>query len=234
MKYDIEQMTITTINNLDNFKNKIVLEIGCGGGEISSLLATDTKQYIGIDPDIVAIKNANHAYDNVDFRIGSGESLTFDDSKFDIVLFTLSLHHQNSILALKEAYRVQKNDGKLIIVEPSISSEFQQFFHLFDDETQAIENAYHSMMNSDFTLEIQDTFNTIVRFEDKTDLCDYDFDRETFASGDENVIIEKFNQLHPGSLDNSPILLKDILNIYLLSKPKRTNLRTMVTSTIDL
>lgn len=233
MKYDIEQMTVTTIKNQDNFKNKIVLEIGCGGGEISSLLATDTKQYIGIDPDIGAINDANHAYDNVDFRIGSGESLKFDDSKFDIVLFTLSLHHQNSVLALKEAYRVQKDDGKLIIIEPSIDSEFQQFFHLFDDETQVIENAYHSMTNSDFTLEIQDTFDAIVRFEDKTDLCGYDFDRDTFTSGDENVIIEKLNQLQPGSLDNSPIILKDTLNIYLLSKSKRLNLRKTIKPTVD-
>jgi ubiquinone/menaquinone biosynthesis C-methylase UbiE len=222
MKYDIEQKTITTIKNLGSFKNKIVLEIGCGGGETSSLLATDTKQYIGIDPDIVAINNANHAYDNVDFRIGSGESLTFGDSMFDIVLFTLSLHHQNSILALKEAYRVQKNGGKLIIIEPSINSEFQQFFHLFDDETQVIGNAYHNMMNSDFTFETQSTFNTIVRFEDKTDLCGYNFDRETFSSGDENIIIEKLNQLQLGSLDNSPIILEDILNIYLLSKSEST------------
>lgn len=218
MEYDIEQMTVKMIKNQDDFKDKIVLEIGCGGGEISSILATDTKQYIGIDPDINAINDANQAYDNVDFRIGSGESLNFSDSSFDIVIFTLSLHHQNSILAMKEAYRVQKDDGKLIIIEPSVDGEFQQFFHLFDDETQVIGNAYHSLMNSAFALKIHDTFNTIVRFEDKTDLCSYAFDRETISPGDENLIIEKLNQSQPGSSEHSPILLKDILDIYLLAK----------------
>lgn len=218
MEYDIEQMIVKMIKNQDDFKDKIVLEIGCGGGEISSILATDTKQYIGIDPDINAINDASQAYYNVDFRIGSGESLNFSDSSFDIVLFTLSLHHQNSVLAMKEAYRVQKNDGKLIIIEPSVDGEFQQFFHLFDDETQVIGNAYHSLMNSAFALEIHDTFNTIVRFEDKTDLCSYAFDRETISPGDENLIIEKLNQSQPGSSEHSPIILKDILDIYLLVK----------------
>jgi ubiquinone/menaquinone biosynthesis C-methylase UbiE len=218
MEYDIEQMTVKMIKNQDDFKDKVVLEIGCGGGEISSILATDAKQYIGIDPDKNAINDASQAYDNVDFRIGSGESLNFSDSSFDIVLFTLSLHHQNNVLAIKEAYRVQKDDGKLIIIEPSVDGEFQQFFHLFDDETQVIGNAYHSLMNSAFVLEIHDTFNTIVKFEDKTDLCNYAFDRETISPGDENLIIEKLNQSQPGSSEHSPILLKDILDIYLLAK----------------
>ncbi len=74
------------------------------------------------------------------------------DSLFDLVLFTLSLHHQNSSAALKEAYRVLKNNGKLIIVEPLVKGELQQFFHLFDDETLEIQNAYRSLMDSAFTL----------------------------------------------------------------------------------
>ena len=218
MEYDIEQLTVEMIKNRADFNGKVTLEIGCGGGEISSLLANDTEQYIGIDPDISAINDASQAHHNVEFSIGSGESLSFSDSGFDIALFTLSLHHQNSSLAIKEAYRVLKNGGKLIIIEPSIKGEFQQFFHLFNDETQEIGNAYHSLMNCDFNLENQDSFNATVRFEDKTDLCNYSFGRDTIASGDSNIIIEKFNQIQPGSSDHAPIILKDTIDIYLLTK----------------
>ncbi len=51
MKYDSEQITIKTIKKHAQFKDKTVLEIGCGNGTTASFLANDTKQYIGIDPD---------------------------------------------------------------------------------------------------------------------------------------------------------------------------------------
>lgn len=217
MEYDIEQMTTRMIKKQAVFKEKAVLEIGCGGGRISSLLSEDTKQYIGIDPDENAIREAKKNDDTVDFRIGNGESLLFGDSVFDLLLFTLSLHHQNSSEALKEAYRVLKSTGKLIIVEPSVNGEFQQFFHLFDDETLAIKNACTSIFQSAFILKDKGTFDAIVRFEDKTDLCHYDFERKRIMSGDENKIMNKLNQLQPGTSTLFPIILKDTLDIYLLA-----------------
>ena len=218
MEYDIEQITTKMIKKYTDRKNKIVLEIGCGCGKISSLLAGATEQYIGIDPDIKTISDASRTYENVDFRIGSGESLAFTDSRFDLVLFTLSLHHQNSSLALKEAARVLKREGKLVVIEPSIEGEFQQFFHLFDDETNEIQTAYQNLVKSDFILEHEDTFNAIVRFEDKEDLCLYTFNRETIAPGDADRIIVKLNQLQPCSAAHSHIILRDTIDIYLLIK----------------
>jgi tRNA G46 methylase TrmB len=71
MEYDTEQMTIKMIRKQTDFKEKIVLEIGCGEGKNSSSPATDTDQYIGIDPDTKVIKEAKQTYKNVDFRIGN-------------------------------------------------------------------------------------------------------------------------------------------------------------------
>lgn len=218
MEYDAGQVTAGMIQKQAAFKGKTVLEIGCGEGEISSLLAHGTKLYTGIDPDEKAIRKAKKTYDNVDFRIGNGESLEFGDSFFDLMLFTLSLHHQNSCAALKEAFRVLKNNGKLIILEPSIKGELQQFFHLFDDETQKIQNAYHCMMNCSFVLENNDSFEAIARFDNKTDLCSYDFNREKIALGDEIRILRQLEQLQPGGSNQSPIILKDMLDIYLMTK----------------
>lgn len=218
MEYDAGQVTIKMIQKETVFKDKTVLEIGCGGGKISSLLADDTKRYIGIDPDENRIMEARKNFDTVDFRIGTGECLEFEDSLFDLVLFTLSLHHQNSPIALKEACRVLKDNGKLVILEPSIKGEFQQFFHLFDDETGKIQKAYRSMMDSAFALERKGRFEAIVRFEDKADLCSYAFDREQISTGDENRIMNQLEQLQPGASNCSPIILKDVLDIYLMAK----------------
>ena len=216
MEYDTEQATAQMIQHQAVFEGKAVLEIGCGTGWISSLLARGTKEYIGIDPDENAISDAKETYDTVDFRIGTGEALMFGDSLFDLVLFTLSLHHQNSAASLKEAYRVLKRNGRLLIVEPSVKGEFQQFFHLFDDETLQIQNAHQAMMDSAFTLEGQEIFDALVRFEDKTDLCQYDFGREKISPGDDNQIINKLDQLQPETA--FPIILKDTLDFYLLAK----------------
>ena len=112
MKYDTEKMTTKILKRYYDFRDKVVLEIGCGCGDISSLIAEDTQQFVGIDPDVAAIHDAQKKYKHVDFRVDHGESLAFADNRFDLVLFTLSLHHQNSSLALKESGRVLKNDGK--------------------------------------------------------------------------------------------------------------------------
>lgn len=212
-------MTVRRIKQKAQFKGKAVLEIGCGQGKISSLLAGKTKQYIGIDPDEKAIERAERDFPDMDFMVGNGESLAFGDSIFDLVLFTLSLHHLNSAVGLKEAYRILKDEGKLIVVEPSETGDFQQLFHLFNDETTAIQDARHSMADSDFVLEDKGSFNAIVRFKDAADLCQYDFDRERAASGDEERIMNKLAQLQPGASERSPIILKDTLDIYLMYKP---------------
>jgi len=218
MEYDSSQTTIKMIKRFAEFNDKIVLEIGCGDGKISSIVSDSTQQYSGVDIDETAINCAIRTYKNVDFRIGSGEALEFADAQFDLVLFTLSLHHQNSELALRETDRVLKSDGNLLIIEPSIRGEFQQFFHLFDDETHEIQTAYKNLLKSSFTIGHEDSFNVNVIFQDQTDLCSYPFGREKIRSGDADLIIKKLNQLQPGSADHPPIRLKDAIDIYYLKK----------------
>lgn len=218
MEYDTEKMTAKMLKRYYDFRDTIVLEVGCGSGDISSLVAEDTQQFIGIDPDVAAIHDAQKKYKYIDFRIGHGESLAFADNRFDLVLFTLSLHHQDSTQALKEADRVLKNDGNLLIVEPSVEGEFQQFFHLFNDETDKIQAAYGNLMKSSFTLEYEDTFNAMVIFEDKADLCAYSFGRNIILPADADRIMGTLARLQPGSAEHSPIRITDALNIYCLTK----------------
>ena len=214
MEYDKEQITIKSIKKYINFKKKTVLEIGCGNGNISSLLADGTENYIGIDPDNNAIIKAKSKFSNIDFRIGNGESLEFEDSIFDVVLFTLSLHHQNASIALKEADRVLTKTGALLIIEPSCNGELQQFFNLFNDETNKINETFESRMNSCFILTNQDTFNAMAKFNNQAELCTYHFDRERIGSNDCERIIKKLQRLQISYSDHQPIFLNDKINIY--------------------
>ena len=218
MEYDKEQITIKSIRKYINFKKKTVLEIGCGNGKTSSLLVDGTENYIGIDPDNNAIFNAKSKFRNIDFRIGSGESLEFEDSFFDVVLFTLSLHHQKASIALKEADRVLTETGTLLIIEPSCKGELQQFFNLFNDETDTINEAFESIMNSCFILKNQGTFNAVAKFDNQAEFCTYHFDRESIGPNDCERIIKKLKQLKISYADHQPICLNDRIHIYHLEK----------------
>ena len=65
-----------------------VLDVGCGSG--SSLiqflrLGFHPEKLAGVDSSAERIAQARATFPNVDFRCESAESLTFDDSIFDVV-----------------------------------------------------------------------------------------------------------------------------------------------------
>lgn len=233
MEYDKDNIQVKTIHATIDFSQKHVLEIGCGNGKTSIHLARGTKTYTAIDPDrekINLAKNLTHEKRSHDilFKVGSGQALEFEADFFDIVLFTLSLHHQDSRVALGEAFRVLKPDGNLLVVEPLANGEFQQFFHLFNDEIPALEAAISAVQTSSFDLVKKEKFHTIALFENIQDFLTYDFDRDKTGPEDDQKILdhlyllqEKSSQ-HPASSSpchpNGTLRLKDELQIFLLKK----------------
>ncbi|MEW5957514.1 MAG: class I SAM-dependent methyltransferase [Chloroflexota bacterium] len=218
MDYDKEYRQITMIERFVDVRDRNVLEIGCGDGSMSILLARDAREYIAIDPDEPRIREAQLLASNVEFQIGTGEALEFTDASFHVVLFTLSLHHQNSQLALKEADRVLTENGQLVILEPAADGELQQFFHLFNDETQALTEALNAIEQSDFKQEHHETFCTVMTFHNYEELCRYPFDRTTRDPNDCARILEKLRQLHGSLTDIQPIHLHDKIHIFSLRK----------------
>ena len=104
-----------------------VLEVGCGTGELAlaaKALAGAGGSMYGIDasPEMIEVARAKVAKGNIDidFRVGLIEALTFEDSRFDVVLSSLMMHHLPDELkrkGLAEIYRVLKRGGKLFIVD---------------------------------------------------------------------------------------------------------------------
>ena len=195
-----------------------ILEVGCGEGRIAASLAFSARSYTAIDPDPARLNQAISSFPEVDFRIGDGEALEFAESSFSTILFTLSLHHQDSSAALKEAHRVLTNKGKLVIIEPAADGEFQQFFNLFDDETEKLYKAISEIKKSSFALRKQDVFSTIIEFENQDELCNYPFDRKAKDPTDDLLIMDKLRQLKGALHINEPICLYNKLHIYLLHK----------------
>jgi 2-polyprenyl-6-hydroxyphenyl methylase/3-demethylubiquinone-9 3-methyltransferase len=96
-----------------------VLEVGCGGGILAEEFAGMGFITTGIDPAEQSILSArSHAKENnlnINYLIGSGETLPFRNNSFDIVLCCDVLEHVNDLpKVISEISRVLKNKGLFI------------------------------------------------------------------------------------------------------------------------
>jgi ubiquinone/menaquinone biosynthesis C-methylase UbiE len=101
-----------------------VLEVGCGPGRLSILLARDHGlEVTGLDLDPAMIErakaNARHSVNDGDrpsFLVGDVSSMAFPDGSFDLVVSTLSMHHWAEPSAgLDEIARVLRPGGRALV-----------------------------------------------------------------------------------------------------------------------
>ncbi|MDD5069876.1 MAG: class I SAM-dependent methyltransferase [Candidatus Omnitrophica bacterium] len=99
------------------------LEIGVGTGRFAQALGITT----GIDPSKKMIEIAEKRGINV--KLGYGENLSFEDSTFDYVAIIMAIcFTRNPQEVLKQAYRVLKKKGKIIIAIVDKDSFLGQFY----------------------------------------------------------------------------------------------------------
>lgn len=101
----------------DKFRDKIVLDIGCGAGWLTVRYAHSGAMVYAIDLTERAINLTREflRYKGLSANVSEGdaEDLMFKDSYFDLVVASGVLHHTPNVLdAMKEAYRVLKPKGK--------------------------------------------------------------------------------------------------------------------------
>tara|TARA_A100001011_G_C14230727_1_gene808682 strand:- start:331 stop:1074 length:744 start_codon:yes stop_codon:yes gene_type:complete len=107
----------------NNVKDCEILDYGCGiGSSIEKLIECNPKKITGIDISEVSINKAKKRAKNlnikVDYQVGNCEKTNLDSDRFDIVYGTGILHHLQFDKCLDEIYRMLKNSGKLIFIEP--------------------------------------------------------------------------------------------------------------------
>ncbi len=108
---------------LKNESGGKILDVATGqGGFVEYLtgLFKDFDSILGIDPAADRIEQATTklAKDNIQFAVMNGEKLALDDSSFDTVSISNSLHHLARIEpVLAEMKRVLKPGGRMIVCE---------------------------------------------------------------------------------------------------------------------
>jgi len=137
MQKDTKNKFISTILKLDDITNKSILEIGCGTGRITEELAKYAKLVVATDPNKQSIEIAkrNVLQPNVNYVVCKGEELPITHPPFDLVIYTLSLHHipeQYMIQSLERATNTLNDSGKIIIIEPGYSGSFIEMEETFN------------------------------------------------------------------------------------------------------
>lgn len=114
------------VDKVANVKGNNLLDVGCGTGTLTKLIAEKSPKHtvIGLDADQTALdisqKKVIGKDLNISFRHGFGQKMPFDENSFDIVVSSLFFHHLNSsakLATLTEIRRVLKPDGTLIIAD---------------------------------------------------------------------------------------------------------------------
>ena len=94
------------------------VDLGCGLGAALEHAAAAGAETAGIDPSPPMVERAARRVPRADVRVGSAESIPFEDARFTAALSVSTYHHwADPEAGLAEVRRVLAADGRLLIVE---------------------------------------------------------------------------------------------------------------------
>ena len=176
MIQDQHGYTLEKLLSHADLNGKIVLEIGCGSGRITQLYANSAQFVVGIEPEMADVSEAARTIPNASFLCGSGMNMPFPSESFDIILFTLSLHHHPHCLdALSEARRIVSSSGQVLVLEPTPESQIQRFCNIFVNEDHRLAAVEKALPRCDLEITSRECFTTYWEFSDFEDAANYAF-----------------------------------------------------------
>lgn len=111
---------------LEGLTPKVVLEVGCGTGDLLAVAAEQFRdaRITGIDPDVEALAIARKKLEARGLEValvqGSGQALAVEDRSVDLVLTSLMVHHLKTAQKKQffaECRRVVAPGGQLLLVD---------------------------------------------------------------------------------------------------------------------
>jgi SAM-dependent methyltransferase len=185
-----------------------VLDIGCGEGWLTRLVAPKTASVIGIDPSAIALERARtvNSVANEIYVLASADNLPLNPACADLAIFYNSLHHVPAALqnnALEETARVLADGGMLCIVEPMASGSAYELFQPVDDES-AVYDATHELIigvasDVEFQQEMENLFVDCYTYRDFEQFLDHvlvvDERRKRVLPELEGMLRERFERL---------------------------------------
>jgi predicted RNA methylase len=93
---DPEGAHLAALRRLGDFRDRRVLELGCGDGRLTLGIAADAASVLAFDPDAEAIERARRSLpselaDRVAYKAASGTEIDIEPHSFDLTVFSWSL-----------------------------------------------------------------------------------------------------------------------------------------------
>lgn len=99
-------------------KDKRILDVGCGLGTYVKKMRGFSQEVYGVDVDPEKVAEASQSQPNI--QLAPAEKLPFPDGFFDVVLLHEVIEHvEDDRQAIREAHRVTKEGGRMIIFAPN-------------------------------------------------------------------------------------------------------------------
>ena len=121
--YEQRRLHSTIFEFLNIKEDDLVLEIGCGRGDLIEKSSKEYKKVTALDISSAGVKEARKRVDmncNSEFLVSDATKLPFNAHQFDVVIFSEVLEHIiDQERCIQEIYRVIKPNGHLMLTTPN-------------------------------------------------------------------------------------------------------------------
>lgn len=134
-------------------KQELAVDVGCGSGQLSMVLAEQFHQVLALDSSADQI-SVSKEKENIQYQVSSAEQLNCADNSADLIVAAQAAHWFDLTGFYHEARRVAKPSAILALIsygvpyiDDPINSVFQQgywqdCFHFWPEQRRPVENGY--------------------------------------------------------------------------------------------
>ncbi len=93
---DLEEAHLAALRRLGDFRDRRILELGCGDGRLTVGIAAEASSVVAFDPDAADIERARRSLppeleQRVTYLVASGKEIEVEPASFDLAVFSWSL-----------------------------------------------------------------------------------------------------------------------------------------------
>lgn len=224
------------ILSLVEIKDTNILDVGCGDGRYCEFFINQCSKYVGIDIDKIQINrnNAKNSHKNASYEWANIINYQ-SETKFDIIVLSLSFHEidiKEQGLALVNMLNLLKDNGKIIIIDPTIDEySFQGLWNVAYNNLLYFNHDYvvkhsqevleNSCKNNLCKLIKRDKISLKFKFDSIEEILDMILECEEFELLENSKVRDELRvKILDFLSDANNIILEDKLDITILEKVK--------------